>query len=204
MSEEKLSVENKEKDASSVSDIGGHKEVKHLDNVGRNINAKLANPLAGIPADQLMEDGANFAQERGLGHLKDVFRKAALVAQDPTAFESLDILNEDDKAVLRREITHRWSQPWQLYYLVILCSMAAAVQGVSVLARRIQTFLYDLPLHLRTDGRVGNQWSQFVFCQSIRDPSELRQRWSQPVVARSGQLCPICTLNIIYPSVSVF
>lgn len=142
MSEEKLSVENKEKESASVSDLGGHKEVKHLDNV-RDINAKLANPLTGIPADQLMEDGANFAEERGLGHLKDVFRKAALVAQDPTAFESLDILNEDDKAVLRREITHRWSQPWQLYYLVILCSMAAAVQGVGVLARRIQTFLYN-------------------------------------------------------------
>lgn len=126
MSDDKASIEKKERESSEV-----HKEVKHFDTVGSNVNAKLANPLAGIPADQLMDDAANFAEERGLGHLKDVFRKGALVAQDPMNFESIDILSEEDKHILRREVTNRWAQPWELYYLVILCSLAAAVQGVS-------------------------------------------------------------------------
>ena len=104
-------------------------DVKHIDNTAANI--KLANPLAGIPHDQLMDDAANFAKSHGLGHLEDDFRRGALVAQDPTIFESLPLLSEDDKVALRRELTHRWDQPLQLYYLVIMCSLAAAVQGVS-------------------------------------------------------------------------
>ncbi|THH30437.1 hypothetical protein EUX98_g3739 [Antrodiella citrinella] len=128
MSEEKLADEKKERESASVSEVG-HKEVKHIDNV-RDINAKLANPLSGIPKDQLMDDGAAFAKERNLGHLQDIFRKAALVAQDPTSFESIEDLDEEDRIVLRREVTHRWHQPWELYYLVILCSLAAAVQGM--------------------------------------------------------------------------
>ncbi|KAJ7748177.1 hypothetical protein DFH07DRAFT_962247 [Mycena maculata] len=54
-------------------------------------NAKLANPLHGIPREQLLRDGG-------------------LVAQDPlgsicSAFESIDILDEEDNYYLRREIT---------------------------------------------------------------------------------------------------
>lgn len=87
-----------------------------------NINVKLANPLAGIPHQQLMLDGENFAKSHGLGHLSELFQKGALVAQDPLAFETLPLLTGEEKEALRREITHKWSQPKMLYYLVILCS----------------------------------------------------------------------------------
>lgn len=119
--------------ADSVSEEFQKQEVKHLDrvNVANNPNAKLANPLEGIPHDQLIADAAAFAKSHGLGHLTEVFQKGALVAQDPSAFESLPLLDDEDRNVLRREVTHKWRQPAQLYYLVILCSMAAAVQGVS-------------------------------------------------------------------------
>ena len=124
---EKVSVEKRE-DTSDTS-------VRHIDTAGHNVNAKLANPLEGIPHDQLMANAARFAQEHGLGHLTQEFQKGALVAQDPSAFESLSQLTAEDKAILRREVTHRWSQPWELYYLVIMCSLAAAVQGVSIFSR---------------------------------------------------------------------
>jgi hypothetical protein len=103
----------------------------HVDNVVSNINAKLANPLAGLSQEQLMNDGAEFARTHDLGHLEDLFRKGALAAQDPLAFEGISHFTEDEKAIFRREITHRWDHPPTLYYLVILCSVAAAVQGVS-------------------------------------------------------------------------
>lgn len=45
-----------------------------------------------------------------------------------------DQLSEEDKIILRRETTHRWHQPKTLYALVVLCSMAAAVQGVRSLS----------------------------------------------------------------------
>ncbi|KAJ3487689.1 hypothetical protein NLI96_g3365 [Meripilus lineatus] len=120
--EEKISSEKREE---SISDHSVHGP-KH----STDVNVKLANPLAGIPQEKLIADAAAFASQYGLGHLQSEFQKGALVAQDPAAFESISLLSDDDKAILRREITHRWSQPWQLYYLVILCSLAAAVQGM--------------------------------------------------------------------------
>ncbi|KAI0083385.1 hypothetical protein BDY19DRAFT_900385 [Irpex rosettiformis] len=105
--------------------------VDSVRNLGNdNVTARLANPLQGVPHDKLMVQAARFAREHGLGHLENEFQKGALVAQDPDAFESLTQLDEADKAILRRELTHRWHQPFQLYYMVILCSLAAAVQGM--------------------------------------------------------------------------
>jgi|SRR5712691_5452706 len=102
-----------------------------VDNVASNVNAKLSNPLAGLSHEQLMNDGAEFARSHGLGHLQEVFKKGALAAQDPLAFEGVSHFTEAEKEIFRRELTHRWDHPLTLYYLVILCSVAAAVQGVS-------------------------------------------------------------------------
>ncbi|KAI0819328.1 hypothetical protein BC628DRAFT_1333246 [Trametes gibbosa] len=123
-----MSVENEKGSVKQASVASYDKEVKHIDDSA--INSKLANPLTGIPHDQLMDDASKFVKEYGLEHLELEFRKGALVAQDPTAFESLTQLTEEDKNVLRRELTNRWAQPAQLYYLVILCSLSAAVQGM--------------------------------------------------------------------------
>ncbi|KAI0949652.1 hypothetical protein AcW1_009196 [Taiwanofungus camphoratus] len=124
---EKAETERREE---SVSDGSLKEEIRHIDNIASNPNAKLANPLEGIPHEKLMDDAATFANSYGLGHLTELFKKGALVAQDPTAFETLPFLDDADKEVLRREVTHKWRQPAQLYYLVILCSMAACVQGM--------------------------------------------------------------------------
>jgi hypothetical protein len=104
----------------------------HVDNVIENINAKLSNPLSGLSHEQLMDDGAEFARAHGLGDVEEIFRKGALAAQDPLAFEGISHFTEAEKDIFRRELTHRWDQPATLYYLVILCSVAAAVQGVSL------------------------------------------------------------------------
>lgn len=94
-------------------------------------NAKLANPLAGLSHEQLMHGAREFAKQYDLEDLSEELQKGALIAQDPLAFERLPMLDDADRNILRREITHRWDQPKTLYYLVILCSVAAAVQGVS-------------------------------------------------------------------------
>ncbi|TNY22033.1 hexose transport-related protein [Rhodotorula diobovata] len=102
----------------------------HLDNLKSNPNALLENPLQGISHERLEAMGRAFAREKGLGEYEEEFAKGAQIAQDPLAFESLTMLNDDDRNVLRREVTHKWHQPWQLYFLTICCSMAAAVQGM--------------------------------------------------------------------------
>lgn len=106
------------------------RQVGHFETASKQANERLANPLEGIPQDQVWADAANFAHEHGLGHLADTFSKGALVAQDSTAFESLPQLTAEDKEIFRREQSHRWDHPITLYWLVVLCSVAAAVQGV--------------------------------------------------------------------------
>ncbi len=122
---EKASVEQREHAPSSVFSSDQN------DRGDANVSAKLANPLDGVPQDRLLEDAARFASSYGLGHLTQEFKKGAILAQDPTSWETNPLFSEEDRAALRREVTNRWAQPFQLYWLVILCSLAAAVQGVS-------------------------------------------------------------------------
>ena len=82
------------------------------------LNAMFENPLAGIPRDQLFADVDKFCNENNLSAYNEVFRKGALVAQNPSGAQDLDILNQADKHILEREHTHKWSHPKQLYYLV--------------------------------------------------------------------------------------
>lgn len=185
-SNEKVSIEKRE-DASDRS----IKDPKNVEHSNSNINVKLANPLAGIPQEQLMVDAATFASEYGLGHLEKEFQKGALVAQDPIAFEGLSILSDDDKAILRRELTHRWSQPWELYYLVILCSLAAAVQGVC-LSTLIVVIESDICAQM--DESVINGANLFFVGPFHLDQSVGRNQWilglvnSAPYV-RTSLLC---------------
>ncbi|GJJ06233.1 hypothetical protein Clacol_000423 [Clathrus columnatus] len=95
-----------------------------------NVNALLVNPLSGLTHDELDAQGREFAKHHDLGHLEEEFAKGAIIAQDTTVFENLPMLSIEDKNTLRMEITHKWRQPKDLYYLVIACSMAAAVQGM--------------------------------------------------------------------------
>lgn len=93
----------------------------------------LNNPLTGMSRDEVVADVEGFIQERGLTEHREDFIKGALVAQVTNrdyAFEQIKELREDEKNLLRREITHRWSQPFMLYFLCTLCAGSAIVQGM--------------------------------------------------------------------------
>ncbi|KAI1189287.1 sugar transporter-domain-containing protein [Nemania serpens] len=105
--------------------------VVHID-INKNLEAKIQNPLAGIPRGQLLSDVEEFAHENGLDNYVPLLRKAALVAQDPTGFENIkgaEALDEAEIYALKREITHKWSVPTTLYLTIATCSIGAAVQG---------------------------------------------------------------------------
>lgn len=100
----------------------------------RNDVAKLANPLAGISHDELEQMGDNYARQHQMGDEEDIraFRKGACLAQDPQKFASIPGLTGQERDVLNKEITNRWSQPKLLYVVIILCSTCAAVQGMGM------------------------------------------------------------------------
>lgn len=102
------------------------------DKARRNVNAKLANPLAGYSHAELEEMGAEYARKYQLGDESDIraFRMGAVLAQDPVKYEECRGLTEEEVQVLRREFERRWSQPRLMYVVIVLCSTCAAVQGM--------------------------------------------------------------------------
>jgi hypothetical protein len=82
------------------------------------LNAIFENPLANVPREKLLEDVETFCRLYGLETHLDAFTKGALVAQNPSAAQGLNELTDEEKAVLMAENTHKWSQPWKLYWLV--------------------------------------------------------------------------------------
>ncbi|KAI1818972.1 sugar transporter-domain-containing protein [Xylaria intraflava] len=109
----------------------GHGTASHVD-INQNLDAKIQNPLAGIPREQLLADVEDFAQENGLNEYVPLLRKGALVAQDPTGFEDIrgaEALDEAEIYALKREVTHKWRVPLTLYLTIATCSIGAAVQG---------------------------------------------------------------------------
>ncbi|BGP51893.1 hypothetical protein JCM10450v2_007853 [Rhodotorula kratochvilovae] len=135
-----------------------YKEHRQLDNPKANINALLENPLQGISLERLDAMGRAFAREKGLGEFEDEFAKGAQVGQDPLAFESLTILDDADRNVLRREVTHKWDQPWQLYALTICCSMAAAVQGMDESVTNGANLFWPQQFGIDTAARPNDAW----------------------------------------------
>lgn len=79
--------------------------------------SKARNPLAEFTKEELFADVEAFAQEKDLMFALEDLKKGALVAKDPNTIEELSELSEEEKESIRREKTHRWSQPFMLYFM---------------------------------------------------------------------------------------
>ncbi|KAF1822586.1 uncharacterized protein K489DRAFT_379948 [Dissoconium aciculare CBS 342.82] len=131
--------------------------------------ARVSNPLEGIPRDQLLAEVEAFARDKGIEDKTTILQKGALVAQDPAGFESLEQLDEHEKNLLRREVTHRWSHPMALYWTIIICSIGAAVQGWD------QTGSNGANLSFPTEFGIGEG-------ENYDSPNQVRDSWLVGVV----------------------
>jgi sugar porter (SP) family MFS transporter len=150
-----------------------HHTSSHMDAETRaiaNADAKLSNPLHGIPHDRLMADVEVFAQERGLTHLLPELKKGALVAQDSTCHNRLDIFSDEDKRILTEEVTHKWRQTPMLYYMVVMSSLAAAVQGMD-------------------EGVINGAQIIYPTQFGIGDPTSKRDSWLVGLINSAPFLC---------------
>ena len=76
-----------------------------------------------------MQDVDRFAAQHDLQDVVHLLRKGALAAQRPLEFDQIEELDDEDKAFLLQERTHKWKHPRTLYFTIILNSIAAAIQG---------------------------------------------------------------------------
>jgi len=138
----------KERKVSSSDSLGGNTEIENAsvnnkaslaapenvdaDQLRANINAKIANPLAGFTHAELAQKGEEYARSNAVGKEEDIraFRLGAILAQNPNRHSEVDGLTPEESAILSKEIEKKWSQPRLLYLVIILCSTCAAVQGM--------------------------------------------------------------------------
>jgi sugar porter (SP) family MFS transporter len=101
-------------------------------NLHANFEAKIKNPLVGIPRRRLLDQVEEFCRVKNLQDYRHIIRKGALVAQDPTGYEDItgdETLDQTEIDALRDEVLHKWRIPSVLLLTVITCSIGAAVQG---------------------------------------------------------------------------
>lgn len=121
-------AQDEEKKRSSRDDLdsenrhaGGNKHRSPYNNLEGvtpdRLNAIFENPPAGITKEDLLRDVTAFCSQFNLADHLDNFKKGALVSQDPSKIMEIPELTEEDRYNLRREVTHKWSQPWPLYWL---------------------------------------------------------------------------------------
>ncbi|CCU77285.1 MFS sugar transporter/MFS domain sugar transporter [Blumeria hordei DH14] len=112
--------------------FGYRQEYLSPEHLRATINARLANPLAGFTQQQLSQRGEDFALKYGMLESEDVraFRLGAMLAQDSTRYAAVEELTSEERTVFEREITHKWSLPWSLIIVIVLCSFCAGVQGM--------------------------------------------------------------------------
>lgn len=90
----------------------------------------LENPLTLKTEEEINADVEKFCRENGFEDKVDLFTRGALLAADPQDFEEREDITEKEKVILREETTHKWRQPWSMYYIAVISSLAAVVQGM--------------------------------------------------------------------------
>ncbi|KAI3401167.1 hypothetical protein diail_313 [Diaporthe ilicicola] len=109
-----------------------HSTAIHGTDLTTNLEAKIKNPLAGIPKHELISQVEVFADEKCLAEYTDLLKKGALIAQDPDNYDNISgeyRLTTEECAALQAEVDHKWRVPRTLYMTIMTCSIGAAVQG---------------------------------------------------------------------------
>ncbi|KAJ7790395.1 hypothetical protein B0H14DRAFT_2939897 [Mycena olivaceomarginata] len=180
-------------------------EERHI-NLVNNVNARIQNHLHGIPKARLLSQVEEFVEEKGFNDRLKLFQKGALLAQNPKTFESIPELDEEDKAAIRREITHKWSQPRDLYLTVILCSIAGTSWDQTGSNGANLSFPVEFNIDPNDPGSTGerNQWIVGVINSAPYIASAIIGCWlTDPLnnyFGRRGTIffCAIfCTLSVI-------
>jgi hypothetical protein len=136
---ENKSTKDGDMDGDSISPVIAHRyrpsvALSAAERARRNINAKLANPLLGFTYAELRRKGRAYAYDHALAEADDVraLEIGACLAQDPEDLSHAKELGltAEEFQVLEKEHSHRWSQPWSLYLVIVMCSICAAVQGM--------------------------------------------------------------------------
>lgn len=95
-----------------------------------------------------------YASEHDLTDILPLLKKGALIGQKPSEVHGIPEISQEEGQVLCEEVTRRWHHPRAMYYLVILNSISAAIQGWDQTG---MTPMYKLYLMWKTDHLTSEQ-----------------------------------------------
>jgi len=123
-------------------------------------NTKMANPLAGLGAKQLADMGESFCRDAGITDDEDLraFRLGAMIAGNQNKYDTITELTEREREVLDREVTHKWSNPAHLYW--VIASKSRRAGPLSVCVRSPGVLTTSLPLQSAPSVRPSRVWTR--------------------------------------------
>lgn len=140
----------------TIPDANQHarQDVFDLGESNKKLNAVFENPLADIQPEQLLKDVEQFCQDWNLTEHLDAFRKGALIARDPPRGAEVEGLTSEERDAILHEKTRKWKNPWMLYWLVCMCSLGAATQGMDESVNNGAVAIYPKELGFDNKGEI--------------------------------------------------
>ena len=113
------------KDGDEVGDAG----IRVASPTTEEIEFSESHPLRSLPCEAVSERVENFATAHGLEYELEVLHKASLALQPGVDAEQIPSITLVELQALDRERTHKWRQPWLLYFTILVASLGAIEQG---------------------------------------------------------------------------
>ncbi|KAH9814218.1 hypothetical protein DFH28DRAFT_895265 [Melampsora americana] len=108
------------------------------------LSAKLQNPLTGLSIEELEAAAIEFCEKNALLDQVDNFKRGAVLAADPKNLERITHITDEERQFIDAETSHKWRQPMIMYYIAVISSMAAIVQGMDEsVVNGAQLYYYD-------------------------------------------------------------
>ncbi|WAQ91774.1 hypothetical protein PtA15_15A166 [Puccinia triticina] len=108
------------------------------------LSAKLENPLSGFSTHELVLQAEEFCQAHGLTDQLENFKRGAILAANPHDLDRIPAITAEERQFIDWESSRRWKQPRMMYFIAVLSSMAAIVQGMDeAVVNGAQIFYYD-------------------------------------------------------------
>ncbi|KAI9760165.1 MAG: hypothetical protein M1840_002716 [Geoglossum simile] len=127
---------------------------------------EINNPLLSLSPAELERDVRSFAEANKLTGIGDLLLRGARVARDPDVFRTVPGLTEEEGDALERERKLGfWQQPKQLKVVILMCSIAAILQGWDQASINGANLGWPKPFGLKTygDGSVNNTHDTWIF-----------------------------------------
>lgn len=116
------------------------------------LSAKLENPLSGFSTEDLIQQAQEFCQANHLNDQLENFKRGAILAANPQDLDRIPGITQEERQFIDWESSRRWKQPMMMYFIAVLSSMAAIVQGMDeAVVNGAQIFYYDR-FGIPTDG----------------------------------------------------